>query len=144
MIRHARWIAPVLLIALTSPLIARGADDAKVSGDLKKMQGTWVGKNAQGDEFQWVIEGDVLKATVGDGLYVCTITLDSKAEPLPTIDLKITEGPEDSAGKSSMGIYKLDGDSLKFCVSHPGVGSRPTEFKAEPGATSLFSFKRMK
>src|SRR5205807_1702824 len=36
------------------------ADDAKVTGDLKKMQGTWV--TTGGDPAaKWVIEGDVLK-----------------------------------------------------------------------------------
>src|SRR4051794_30295760 len=57
------------------------ADDAKPEGDLKKMQGTWVRDGGDGPEVKWVIEGDTLKAKVGDQDYTCKLTLDPKATP---------------------------------------------------------------
>jgi uncharacterized protein (TIGR03067 family) len=139
----ARWLTPVLLITLASAATARG-DDEKVSGDLKKMQGTWVYNNAQGEEQRWTFEGDTLKAMVGGNMYVSKLTLDSKAEPLPIIDFKITEGPDNAVGMMSLGVYKFEGETLTFCISFPGVAIRPKEFKRVEGESFMVMLKRAK
>jgi uncharacterized protein (TIGR03067 family) len=119
------------------------ADDAKVTGDLKKMQGTWV--TTGGDPgAKWVIDGDTLKATVNETEYVCSIKLDPKAEPLPTIDLLVKDGLDDLKGKTSLGVYKIDGDKLTVCVTHPGAETRPTELKAVEEQSFLFEMKKEK
>src|SRR4051794_36189924 len=102
------------------------ADDAKVEGDLKKMQGAWVADN-NNQESKWVFEGSTVKTNVQDMDYTCTIKLDPKAEPFATIDLAVTEGA--GKGKTSKGIYKFDGEALVICVSMPGDETRPAEFK---------------
>ena len=61
--------------------------------------------------------------------YTCTITLDPKADPR-TIDLVIKEGDGDSVGKTSKGVYKVEGDTLTLCVTRPGGETRPAELKA--------------
>ena len=43
-----------------------------------------------------------------------------------------------------MGIYQLEGDSLKLCFAMPGVNNRPTEFKRVEDETLLFQLKRVK
>jgi uncharacterized protein (TIGR03067 family) len=122
--------------------IAALADDAKIAGDLKKIQGTWVRDGDEGPDVRWVFTGDSLKARVNDQEYVCTVTLDSKATPHATADFKINEGPGESAGKVSKAIYKFEDDKLIICVTHPGAETRPTEFKAEEDGNFLFKLKK--
>src|SRR5262249_47882877 len=138
-----RWAACLAVLTLAGLVsVSVRADDEKVSGDLKKMQGAWVKTEGEGPEARWVFEGDTLKAKVGDGEYVCKVTLDPKASPHPTADLAIKEGPGDVAGKTSRAIYKFDGDTLVFCVTHAGIDNRPTEFKGAEGEAFLFTFKK--
>ena len=137
--RAIPWAAPVFALLALS---AVRADDAKVTGDLKKLQGTWVSASAEGPDIRWEFEGEKLKAKVGDNEYVCSVKLDEKATPHPTADLTIKEGPGDAVGKTSKAIYKFDGDKVVFCVTTPGNDNRPTEFKASPDESHLFELKK--
>lgn len=48
------------------------------------------------------------------------------------------------SGSERQGIYDLDGDNFKICVSEPG-GTRPTEFDSKAGSQSMYLvFKRKK
>src|SRR5690242_19447931 len=123
MTRRSAVLACVFLSALGA---APRADDAKPSGDLKKMQGTWLGDS--GPESRWVFEGETLKASVNGEDYTCSLKLEPGATPHPAAVLTIKQGP--GAGGVSKAIYKFDGDRLVFCVAHPGDDDRPTEFKA--------------
>ena len=138
----ALTLAAVTVLATFVGLSVR-AEDEKISGDLKKMQGTWVRAGEEGPELKWEIKGDSLKADVDGMVYTTTLTLDPKATPHPTADLKITDGPGNSAGKVSKGIYKFDGDKLIFCVTPPGGEKRPTEFTSSE-ETHLFALKMEK
>jgi uncharacterized protein (TIGR03067 family) len=72
-----------------------------------------------------------------------TFTLDPDKKP-KAVDFVADEGP--AKDKRSLGIYELDGDTLKVCFDNTGRGGdRPTEFKttADSGRT-LFVFKRQK
>jgi uncharacterized protein (TIGR03067 family) len=137
--RAAVW-AVVLGCAVSS--LVRADDATKVSGDLKKMQGTWVNAGDDGPQHRWVIDGKTVKAKVNDGdEYTCTLELNPKAEPLPTAEFTVTEGPGESVGKSAKGIYKFDGDRLIFCIALPGADSRPTEFKTVEQEAYLIELK---
>jgi uncharacterized protein (TIGR03067 family) len=140
---NARWFAPVLVAVFTCGVAVR-ADDEKVTGDLKKLQGTWAYTGGNGEENRWTFEKDVLKSTVNGQGYVSTIALDSKAKPIPTIDFKVSEAPDDAAGKTIVGIYELEGDSFKVCISLPGIDTRPTEFKRVEDMAIVIELKRVK
>jgi uncharacterized protein (TIGR03067 family) len=60
--------------------------------------------------------------------------------------MEITESAkEDHDGKTALGIYVLEGDTLKWCVNEPGETERPKEFSAPPGTRLMFvTFKREK
>jgi uncharacterized protein (TIGR03067 family) len=119
------------------------AEDEKSSADvLKALQGTWVSAN-ENVELKWTFEGETLKATVNGTDYTCKVKLDATAKPNATADFLIDEGPEDAKGKTSKAIYKLDGEKLIICVSHPGK-DRPKQFESAEGEAYLFELKKEK
>jgi uncharacterized protein (TIGR03067 family) len=137
-------VATIVMAASAAGSAVRGDDAKEVSGDLKKLQGAWTYTSPNGDEMRWVFEGDTLKSTVGGNDYVSKVTLDPKAQPVPTTDIKITEGPGDSVGQTALGIYNLDGDKFTLCIALPGRTTRPTEFKRVEDETIVFELKRAK
>ncbi len=140
-----RLMGMALAAAIVTGSGARGEDEkTALSGDLKRLQGTWVSTADNSQESRWVFEGKKVKSTAGGRDYVCQVTLDPKATPHKTIDFLVTEGADDSAGKTSRGIYKLEGDKLTICVADPGEGSRPAQFKAVEEEIYLFDLKREK
>src|SRR5579875_2155967 len=111
------------------------ADDATAAADaLKALKGTWI--SDEGIDSTWTFEGETLKATVNGLDYTCKVRIDPKAKPA-TIDFLINEGPEDSKGKTSKCIYKLEGEKLTLCVAMPGK-DRPKEFEQIEGESYVF------
>jgi uncharacterized protein (TIGR03067 family) len=121
---------------------AFGADEKSSAEVLKAFQGTWV-TAAEGLDSKWTFEGETLKATVNGVDYTCKVKVDSNAKPHPTVDLAVDEGPEEAKGKTSKGIYKLDGEKLTLCVSVPGK-DRPKEFAQAEDEAYLFELKKEK
>jgi uncharacterized protein (TIGR03067 family) len=119
------WI--VLLVSAGGVL--RG-DEEKVEGDLKTLQGKWTAKSGQGGTVTYTFKGNKLSIKAPSRSYEMTVTLDEKAKDAKAIDFKIDEAPDDAKGKTSKGIYKLDGKD-KFIFSFRVEGDRPTEFKME-------------
>ncbi len=105
--------------------------------DLEAMQGTWVGRkwmnagvsappNQVGQVGQLVltIRGDqtILRAATS---VAATITLDATKSP-PTADFT-----DSSDGKVDRGIYRLDRDTLTFCLAVADSGKdRPKAFES--------------
>jgi uncharacterized protein (TIGR03067 family) len=68
-------------------------------------------------------------------------TIDPSKKP-KTIDYTVTEGQ--AKGAKVLGIYHLDGDTVKFCFGAPDK-ERPTDFTAKEGSgRTLSSWKRIK
>jgi uncharacterized protein (TIGR03067 family) len=120
-----------------------GADDPKeaVKKELANLQGEWSMVSAQQDGQEAskdlikcskrVCKDDELTVTMDDRLYMkAKITIDPSKKP-KTIDYKVTEGF--NKGKMLLGIYEVDGDSVKFCFSRPDK-ERPTDFTADTGS----------
>jgi uncharacterized protein (TIGR03067 family) len=142
-----------LLVAVAAGLLL--AADAPQQGDAhkdaEKLQGTWKvvsmekdGKQAPDEVIReqkpWVIKGDKIitdeKAKDGTSTY----KLDPSKKP-KAIDISHPE----SDVKSTPGIYALEGDTLKLCLSYPANKDRPTEFAAKKGSkVLLIVFKREK
>jgi uncharacterized protein (TIGR03067 family) len=137
-----------LALAIWAGLSAGGSmartlgDDKPQSELLKPLQGTW---NTEGDglDAKWTFEGDKLKATVNGTDYTCKAKVDPDAKPFATIDLVIDDGPEEAKGKTSKGIYKIDGEKLTVCTSAPGK-DRPKEFTQVEDEAYLFAMKKQK
>lgn len=136
-------ILPLAVILIAWP--ARG-DDPKA--DDKAAQGTWELTEAELGGMKLTLKDVVL--TLEDGKYTLkaesldkgTYTLNAAKKP-KEVDIKGTDGP--NKGKTILGIYQLDGDTMKVCYDLSGKGARPTEFKTAAG-TQLFlaTYKRKK
>lgn len=125
-------------IALSACLLSSGSwgDDA---GDRRKLEGTWQGFIAEprGERpgpvrFSEVVIGpERIRATRGDGTSMGegTYRLGSTGR-MRTLDSMGTAG--EPRGKSFLGIYEVQGDTLRWCVSNPGR-PRPEEFASRPG-----------
>jgi uncharacterized protein (TIGR03067 family) len=58
-----------------------------------------------------------------------TYTTDATARP-KTIDLVHTAGG--NKGKTQLGIYEVEGDTMKICFTNPGL-PRPVDFESKAG-----------
>ncbi len=122
----------------------------KNKDDIDKLTGVWKcvsgvndGKPLPEDivkQLKLTLTKDKYKTEKGtvllfDGLY----KIDAKQRP-KHIDITAPEG--DQAGKTSKGIYTLEGDTLKMCYANSD-GERPKEFESKPGSgVTLVVWKR--
>jgi uncharacterized protein (TIGR03067 family) len=140
----------VLCLGASAGTSARADDKADVEKELKKFQGTWTfesveagGKEVPADGFKGVtitFEGDKYTVKNGDEvIQAAKQALDPSRSP-KTIDVTVVEGV--NKGTVILGIYELNGDTLKVCFDPEGK-NRPTEFKTAAGSqTTLVVHKR--
>jgi uncharacterized protein (TIGR03067 family) len=136
------------LINLTLIGTTDAAEDSR-KGDLAKLQGTWQiismeaeGKKLPKDEYsgvKWVFDGNkIIAVRKGERKEQGTFTLDEAKRP-KQID---TTAKDD--GDVLHGIYQLDGDDLKLCLSKKKE-DRPKEFGTKPQSEhGLLILKRQK
>ena len=110
---------------------------------FKPFQGTWA-SSGEGIEATWTFDGAKIKAIVGGMEYTCKAKIDKDAKPHAAIDLTVVDGPEEAKGKTSKGIYKLDGEKLTLCVTVPGKETRPKDFAQVEDEAYLFELKKEK
>jgi uncharacterized protein (TIGR03067 family) len=133
-------IALLIGLAVAAISLARAEEDNAVKKDMAQLQGEWSMAAGTADGYpipaemlpnsKRVCQGDELTATVGGRLVMKSrITIDPSQKP-KTIDYEVIDGP--TKGKKHLGIYELDGDTLKSCFGAPGA-ERPTDFASKPG-----------
>lgn len=124
--------------------------------DMAKMQGTWqmVSAEIKGNKLPAeetakitrVIKGDKYEVRRGEQvLNQGSMTLDPGKKP-KTIDAHIEVTDEDGKKKSVkiLGIYELDGDTMKTCLASPEK-DRPTDFVSkDDNEQNVFVWKRVK
>ena len=91
--------------------------------------------------FRLVIDGNrwALKEKAADMAKVWTVRVGPGKDP-KQVDFRFQFG--DNKGKTSLGIYRLTGDTLRVCLADPGEG-RPTRFEGK-GQRTLNRFQRAK
>jgi uncharacterized protein (TIGR03067 family) len=91
-----------------------------------------------------VIWGNALVMSDGQHKETARFKLTREKKPRE-IDLEFKEGPNEDVERSGLGIYELDGDTLKLAWRKDG-GDRPTQFKSIPGqrTSELLILKRAK
>lgn len=139
----------VLLALCCGLLLAADAPEKdRTKADLEKLQGDWQFEaiEADGQNVTSELVNDVLRDVVvriekekigllqGGAAEIVSaeMTLNAEADP-KAADFKPKEDVLGAFnGESMWGIYKLDGDELKICVSiRTTVKVRPTEFKTQ-------------
>jgi uncharacterized protein (TIGR03067 family) len=137
----------LLAVVATSLLLAADApkDDATKKKEVDKLQGAWKvsrwdsGGNSLPDEalkqMKFNIKGDKYTFEFADMKEEGTMTLDPSKNPA-TIDLKIEEGND--KGKTQVGIYKLEKDTIKLCLAPAGSKDRPKEFASKEDSENIF------
>ena len=140
MISRRAVVTSVLALVFAAPMV-RGADEPKIEGDLKALQGEWISKDDQG-ESTWTFKGDKLKLKTPGREYEITIKIDEKAKPQKTMDFAVAEDSPNSKGFKSLGIYKLDGDKkASICFGAEGT-NKPEEFVTDFGKTFNFDLTK--
>jgi len=148
-----RIASTVVALALVG-LVALAARAKEAPGDREALQGTWklvtiekAGHPEEGtgdNERTLVFTGDHFQLLKGQDVVIDgTFKLDTSASP-KAIDMKVEKANEkpDLADKTSLGIYELKGDELKWCAGEPGLETRPTAFSSEAQRTILAVFHR--
>jgi len=120
------WLVLVVVGLLATATGVQGED--KVEGDLKKMQGEWTWSIPMGGDVLYTFKGKMLTVKGQNRTYEMTLTLDEKAKPDKTMDMKIDKGPDDAKGKTSPAIYKFDGDDKLILCFRP-EGERPKKYE---------------
>jgi uncharacterized protein (TIGR03067 family) len=146
-------LAVVALLAAVGLAAVAVADDAANKKDKEKLQGTWtaVSGEKEGKEdpeakgHVLIFDGDKFSVKKDDKVMIKgTFKIDASKSP-KTMDMAISEGPEDAKDKTAQAIYALDGDELTWCVAHPGSGDRPEKLATKEGVKHmLVKFKRDK
>jgi uncharacterized protein (TIGR03067 family) len=138
-------LAGVLALLLAVPAGVRGGDDAKT--EAEKFQGKWKPTKIEGrnplklDGLLVTVTGDklTLRGATEKPLQF-TLKLDPAAKP-KAIDITFELG-------TLLGVYELDGDTLKVCYSElqeSEKGKRPTELTAPADSNRyLWVLKREK
>ena len=128
-----------MLLALAVCLLGAAEEDA-VRKEMSRLEGEW--SMVSGEIDRQPLPAEYVKGakrTARDGETTVMIggrlfmkaryTVDSGKSP-KAIDYAMTDGP--TKGKTQLGIYELDGDTVKFCFAAPGK-ERPKEFTTAAG-----------
>jgi uncharacterized protein (TIGR03067 family) len=135
-------------IAIGLVVALLGTTSAGEKSDRDKLQGTWefvsmeLDGKKQDQKGTITFDGDQFTVKIGDTVVQSgTQTLDTSKKP-HAVDAKILEG--EGKGMTQLGIYEIDGDTMKACFDVMGK-KRPTEFKSAGGSgTMLVTFKKKK
>lgn len=114
--------------------------------DLAQLQGKWqmVSGSADGTDlpggmmknsYRLCDQDQTTVVLAGQLMMRAKFSLNPSTKP-KAIDYQVTTGL--NAGKTQLGIYSLDGDTIRFCFSAPGQ-PRPTDFTTKIGDTRASS-----
>jgi uncharacterized protein (TIGR03067 family) len=138
-----RIISPVVVVIVLAGSVAAQDDTKK---EMAKLEGEWsmVSGNASGQSLpeeavksgkRVCKDGETTITISGKVYFKAKVTIDPTQKP-KAIDYEMREGP--TKGKTHLGIYELDGDTVKFCFAAPGK-DRPTDFTAKEGSERTLS-----
>ena len=140
-----------MLLALAVCLLGAAEEDA-VRKEMSRLEGEWSMVSGEIDRQPLpaeyvknatrVAKGGETTVMIGGRLFLkARYTIDPAKKP-KTIDYAMTGGP--TKGKTQLGIYELDGDTVKFCFAAPGK-DRPGDFTTKEGSGRTLSvWKRTK
>jgi uncharacterized protein (TIGR03067 family) len=134
--------AVIVVLALTG---ADGIPDA-VKKEMARLEGEWTMVSGEIDGVPMpeqmrkgarrVAKDGETTVTINGQLFMkAKFTVDPTKKPR-SIDYLFTGGP--TKGKKQLGIYELDGDTVKFCFAAPDT-DRPADFTTKAGSRRTLS-----
>jgi uncharacterized protein (TIGR03067 family) len=124
------------LLALTLLVsLATAAQDDAIKKELAAIEGEWSMVSSERDgqplpprvvkSARRICRGDMTTVMLNGRLFMrAKFTVDPAKQP-KSLDYEVTEGH--NQGSKQLGIYELDGDTMKICLADPG-NERPTDF----------------
>jgi uncharacterized protein (TIGR03067 family) len=141
---YLQLLYALLVVAVSFPSEDKAKDEYRIEGTWTVASREFIGRKTPEEELK------ALKVTIKDGTITIddgkkkekhTFKLDPSQKP-KAIDLANT-GIEDK--ETTLGIYELDGDTLKICWSEKDPDHRPTNFVGdENSGQTLMVLKRVK
>lgn len=138
---HALVILTVASFIAGAGFLAAGNEEA-IQRDRKLMAGTWRvlsierdGKRTTAEQLEktrsiFSADGTAMVQREGKTIIQGKIKIDPTKKPKQS-EATYTQG--ELAGKTVLGIYEADGDSMRICYALPGK-DRPTEFSSKEGS----------
>jgi uncharacterized protein (TIGR03067 family) len=125
-------------------LVAADAKDDAAKKDMDALQGKWQLVSLERDGKSVDVPKDAVRVVKGDKYTINPrpgVTIEGTFKIDPTtkpkqVDATASAGP--NKGKTMMGIYEIDGDTLKICYALPGK-DRPTEFGSKEGSGWIYA-----
>ncbi len=122
-----------VIVALSIVCMAAGQEKDAAKKEMEKLEGTWKVTESDGKVPGWVVDtrltfkGDrvISKGKGRQESLPFVFRIDPTKKP-KTIDLGVTKERNPDGKFATEGIYELEGDRLKMCISEL---HRPTEFK---------------
>jgi uncharacterized protein (TIGR03067 family) len=149
-----KWVTLCAVALACAVLLPTRAKAKGAPSDRDALQGAWklVSRVAHGEQRsvdgegarRLVFEGERFRMYRGDELlFDGTFKINPGSTPR-TIDFTIDKSNEEAelSGKTSLGIYELKGDELKWCAAQPGSANRPADFSGKEDDQLLATFKR--
>jgi hypothetical protein len=120
-----------LILCCTLSLPACKKDEITSPNAPAEIQGTWIGYEVQGGSGAWTLQinGSALNSSGLGEWYKGSVS--AKAETNPKeVDFVVSECSVPLyVGKTSLGIYKMSGDTLTVSQNEPGVAARSVSFR---------------
>lgn len=148
---YAHLVVAGAAIVVGAGVLKAGGETETIKKDQKQMAGTWRvisyekdGKQATAEQLEktrsiFSADGKAMVQREGKTIAQGSIKIDPTKKPKQS-ETTYTEG--ELKGKTVLGIYEIDGDSMKICFSLPGK-DLPTEFSSKPGSGHvLITYKR--
>jgi uncharacterized protein (TIGR03067 family) len=132
-----------LLCAIAA--VAQNDPAAKLNAaELRKFQGQWIQISSEFKGIDATPKHEVHPITVKGSEY--TFQSESGATLKVKLQIDATKEPKHidrivASGRSSVGIYKFEGDTLRICDGTDG--QRPAEFKTTPEGGRMVVWKRV-
>lgn len=140
-----------LMLAVVASFLGAPVPQKDATEDKKAIEGMWVVESAhregkaddaiKGDKLTFKAGNITIQSAKGEKDEKGTYVLDPGKKPA-TIDMTAADDKKEVV----KGIYALEGDTLKICMTDgPDKESRPTEFSAKKGSRYLLVvLKRLK
>ena len=124
-----------IILILIIGLLAIWSCDNNSTGNNNnetEMEGTWIGYELDGGNDVWTydVNEDILNisASPSEEWYNGVITLNTDLFP-KQVDYEVTGSSYDQAvGLTTLGIYKIEGDTLTLAANAPGISERPQNY----------------